>query len=272
MGYQGLIMTDCMEMHAIAHTIGTVQGAVQAIKAGADMVLISHTASTAEAAAAAISEAIDAGDIAAAEWEQSLTRIAILKNDYLSRPVPDYKIVGCESNKDTNFKLLQQTLTSIRVPGGQFPELGDNPYFVGCPAFRATMVSNRDEDPFAFPVYMAEKLNGKALVTASNPAEDEIDTIVQQAADASCIVVGTYNGHLYKGQLELVNRLASGSVPVIAVALRNPYDLRHLNPAVWSLAAYEYTDQVFDAVANVLQGKEVAAGKPTVTVLIKESL
>ncbi|MEF2243748.1 beta-N-acetylhexosaminidase [Paenibacillus sp. IITD108] len=267
MGYEGLIMTDCMEMKAIQHTVGTVQGTVDAIKAGADMVLISHTASVAEASAIAIREALEAGEIDAAEWEQSLARISALKDNYLDRPVPDYAIVGCESNMEANFKLLQETLTPIRVPGGKFPELGDNPYFLGCPAFRATMVSNRDDDPFSFPVYMAEKLGGTALVSSSDPAAEEIAELVKQASQASCIVVGTYNGHLYKGQLELVNSLAAGSAPVVAVALRNPYDLRHLNPTVWSLAAYEYTDQVFDAVANVLQGKAAATGKPTVTVL-----
>jgi len=129
------------------------------------------------------------------------------------------------------------------------------------------MVSNLAENSLSFPVYMAEKLGGCAAVTPPNPTADEIEAIVEQTAGASCIVVGTYNGHLYQGQLELVNRLASGGIPVVAVALHNPYDLKCLNSAVWSLAAYEYTDQAFDAVANVLLDKMAAAGKPTVTVL-----
>ncbi|WP_220471177.1 hypothetical protein [Cohnella cholangitidis] len=145
--------------------------------------------------------------------------------------------------------------------------MGDNPFFLGCAIFRATKVSNLVDDPLTFPDYMAEKLGGRAEITPSNPTEDEIAAIVARTTGASCIVVGTYNGHLYRGQLELANRLASLGVPVVAVALRNPYDLKHLNPAVWSLAAYEYTAQIFDAVANVLQGKSEAVGKPTVTLL-----
>lgn len=267
MGYQGLVMTDCMEMKAIQHSFGTVKGTVEAIKAGVDLVLISHTASLAAAAAGAISEAMKAGEIDVAEWEQSIARIAALKKDYLNRPAADLSLVGCDTHAESNRKLLGQTLTPIRVPEGRFPTLGEHPYFLGCSAFRSTLISNLAEDPLSFPIYMAEKIGGSATVTLPDPTADEITAIVEQTAGASCIVVGTYNGHLYQGQLELVNRLASGSIPVVAVALRNPYDLKHLNSAVWSLAAYEYTDQALDAIADLLQGKTMAGGKPTVTVL-----
>ena len=43
LGYEGLIITDCMEMAAIKQTVGTVEGAVQAIAAGADLAIISHS-------------------------------------------------------------------------------------------------------------------------------------------------------------------------------------------------------------------------------------
>lgn len=265
MGYQGMVITDCMEMKAIQHSYGTVKGVVEAIKAGADMVLISHTAALAAESADAIREAVEAGEIDATEWEQSLGRIAALKKEYLQRPAADPSIIGCAEHAEANRKLLRQTLTPVRMPEGQFPALGERPIFLGCSAFRSTLVSNLADDPYSFPVYMAGKLGGSAIVTPPDPTMEEIGLIAERTTGASCIIVGTYNGHLYQGQLELVNRLASGSVPVIAVALRNPYDLKQLNPAVWSIAAYEYTDQVFDAVADAIQNKAAAVGKLTVT-------
>jgi uridine kinase len=44
MGFDGLIVTDCLEMAAIADRFGVAEAAVAAIRAGADMALISHTA------------------------------------------------------------------------------------------------------------------------------------------------------------------------------------------------------------------------------------
>src|SRR5207248_7038433 len=40
--FTGLIVSDCMEMQALAHTVGTEQGTVKALQAGIDMVLDYH--------------------------------------------------------------------------------------------------------------------------------------------------------------------------------------------------------------------------------------
>ena len=66
--------------------------------------------------------------------------------------------------------------------------------------------------------------------------------------------VGTYNGHLNRGQLALVDALCDAQRKVIAVALRNPYDLPAVSPKAWKLAAFEYTARSFDAVEQVLRG------------------
>ncbi|HZW52694.1 MAG TPA: beta-N-acetylhexosaminidase, partial [Candidatus Elarobacter sp.] len=54
LGYDGVVATDCLEMDAIAGGIGTVRGAVEALAAGADLLLISHRLELAERAAEAI--------------------------------------------------------------------------------------------------------------------------------------------------------------------------------------------------------------------------
>ena len=43
LGFDGVIVSDCMEMNAIVSTIGTAQGTVMALQAGIDLVLVSHT-------------------------------------------------------------------------------------------------------------------------------------------------------------------------------------------------------------------------------------
>jgi beta-N-acetylhexosaminidase len=67
-------------------------------------------------------------------------------------------------------------------------------------------------------------------------------------------VLGCYNAHLNRGQIELAKALARLSLPLTAVALRNPYDLKLLPPRVYKLAAWEYTENSFEAVAAVLRG------------------
>ena len=64
---------------------------------------------------------------------------------------------------------------------------------------------------------------------------------------------------------ELVARLAEAGVPTVAVALRGPYDLAGLPESVWTLAAFEYTEQSIRAVARVLRGEAEPTGRLPVT-------
>ena len=55
------------------------------------------------------------------------------------------------------------------------------------------------------------------------------------------------------------------SMPGVAVALRGPYDLAGLPESVWTLAAFEYTEQSIRAVARVLRGEAEPTGRLPVT-------
>lgn len=80
-GYQGLIVTDDMEMGAIAQDdIG--EAAVRAVAAGADMLLVCHTYSKQQAVRDALLAAVQSGRITEDRINQSLTRILKLKDQY----------------------------------------------------------------------------------------------------------------------------------------------------------------------------------------------
>ncbi|MBW4081156.1 beta-N-acetylhexosaminidase [Paenibacillus sp. S150] len=79
LGYQGIIMTDCMEMNAIAEHYGTVEASVLAVEAGADIVLVSHRADRQLAAVEAIRSAVEAGRISEARIDESVRRLLALK-------------------------------------------------------------------------------------------------------------------------------------------------------------------------------------------------
>ncbi|OKP88596.1 beta-glucosidase [Paenibacillus helianthi] len=79
LGYQGIIMTDCMEMNAIAEHYGTVEASVLAVEAGADMVLVSHRADRQLAAMEAIRSAVTVGRISEERIDESVLRLLALK-------------------------------------------------------------------------------------------------------------------------------------------------------------------------------------------------
>jgi beta-N-acetylhexosaminidase len=261
MGFNGLVVSDCMEMAAIQQYYGTVNGTIGAMQAGVDLILISHTASLAAQAAQAVQTAILNGSLHSNEMDESVDKIIASKKSMLVGSDASISIVGGKEHRQKAKTMLQASITLVHTPQNGLPPLGDNPWFLGCRAYRATNASNMVDPEFSFANHMARLCGGKGTTTSINPLPDEIEDLMENQNQASCIVVGTYNGHLNKGQLELVKALALRTVPVVVVALRNPYDLQDLPHNVSSLAAYEYSANCFDAIAKVLKQEIQATGK-----------
>ena len=80
--YNGVVITDAMDMHAIAHRYGAGQAAVNALAAGADMVMALGDPAIQEETIAAIAAAIDKGALSGAEVERRLARLAALARAY----------------------------------------------------------------------------------------------------------------------------------------------------------------------------------------------
>ncbi|MBD8531975.1 MULTISPECIES: beta-N-acetylhexosaminidase [unclassified Massilia] len=80
--YQGVVITDGMDMHAIAHRYGVGQAAVRALVAGADMVMAIGSRENQEETVAAIAAAIESGELPLAEVEARLARLDKLAAAY----------------------------------------------------------------------------------------------------------------------------------------------------------------------------------------------
>lgn len=104
MGFDGVVLTDDLEMHAIIDHYGIEEAAVRAFLAGADMLLICQDPARTAAAIQAMERAVEDGTIPADRLEISLGRIARLKQRFLSayKPVSlaDAKlVVGCRTHQ-----------------------------------------------------------------------------------------------------------------------------------------------------------------------------
>ena len=83
MGFDGLVITDDLEMRGIADHWGAGEAAVLAVLAGADLLLCCHTYSTQQAITAALTEAAASGRIPAARLAESQARIARAKTRWV---------------------------------------------------------------------------------------------------------------------------------------------------------------------------------------------
>ncbi|HZV65594.1 MAG TPA: beta-N-acetylhexosaminidase [Telluria sp.] len=80
--YRGVIITDGMDMHAIAGRYGAGQAAVRALAAGADMVMALGTRETQNDTLDAIAAALQDGTLSMDEVNQRLARLSALAKTY----------------------------------------------------------------------------------------------------------------------------------------------------------------------------------------------
>lgn len=265
LGFQGLVISDCMMMNAIQKEYGTVNGCVAAVAAGVDLVFTSHSVALARQACQALEQKLQSGELSMDEMDSSVQSILRCK-EQISRHVPEsLSVVGCKEHREIVQRLMEEAITAVQIPDAGQPSLGDHPIFLGCYPFRPTIASNPEMKELSFADFLAGKLGGASMATPVDPTEEEINAIVEKAKGHSCIVVGTYNGHIKKGQLALVRALARLDAPVVCVALRNPYDLRNLPQTVYALAAYSYDESSLSAVAQVLRQAKAPHGKLSVS-------
>jgi beta-N-acetylhexosaminidase len=82
--FDGVIITDCVEMKGVADGWGEVEAAVLAVIAGADIVLCCHTWETQRAVRDGLVAAVQSGLIPQARIDDALARIASAKRRWLS--------------------------------------------------------------------------------------------------------------------------------------------------------------------------------------------
>jgi beta-N-acetylhexosaminidase len=121
MRYEGVVLTDDLEMHAIADHYGVGDAAVRAILAGCDVLLICKDRDREIAAFEAVEKAVASGTIEGERLNQSVARIRRVKQRFLIpyRPaiISDAKLVaGCRTH--------QALLQNIRQAGARLEKVG----------------------------------------------------------------------------------------------------------------------------------------------------
>lgn len=189
LGFGGVIISDCMEMDAVAKFYGTVNGAAAALKAGADIVCISHTAALARETAERLWQRYEAAEGEdRRELERSGERIAEAKRRFTAVPKAETQI----------FKLRAQARDMLEesfvLMNGPIPPLGDSPFFTGCANSRASQASSAANGVPALPTVMARRFGGGCAVCSDDPDSEEIAAIARKARNASCIVLNPSGG------------------------------------------------------------------------------
>lgn len=275
LGFEGVILSDCMEMDAVARTIGVERAAVLALRAGIDLVFISHRHDRQWAGVRAIRAAVTEGALESETVRRAAERVARLKahgpswDDLPAPGAPLPSWVGGEAHQRLAQDAYERAVTLARNDEGLVPlRLGaDERLLVVYPRHESPLWPDDVRHPHGFFVESVRRRypHADAVAMSTRPTAEERREILRLATGAGAVVVATMNANLHKGQAEVVRDLDAAGHRVVGIAVYNPYDLLAFPNLRTYMATYEYTPPALEAATRVLCGEITPRGHLPVT-------
>ncbi|SHH56437.1 beta-N-acetylhexosaminidase [Massilia sp. CF038] len=244
MGYQGVIISDCLEMAAISEGIGIPAGAIATLQAGADIVLISHREAQQHAAIDAVIAAVGNGTIAPALIDAAAARVRALKQANAVQGWRALDVHPAGLMKPGSLALAAQVQqAALRVEGSFRPLDRTLPVTLVTVEVRSRSEidevansRNKDARSTMLPALQEAGLDVREIAISAEAGQEEVDAALAFTQGAAQIVVQTYNAMLVGGQRRLLEAMPAERLWVVAGRL--PYDLDLAPQAQGRLAAY----------------------------------
>ena len=255
LGFQGVLITDDLEMKAIYDTYGVGKAAVKSIAAGADMLMIIWRRESKDTAKAALLAAVKSGELPAARVDEAVRRTLTAKMArglFAPPPRPDLSIVGNPHHKRIARAIADRAITVIANADGAIP-------CTAASAPRLVVLSSSDD----FLAAMRRMRAGSAEVHLP-PKPDAaaqtrvIATAKRLAANADRFIIAVSNAE----QAQLADGMARAlgkTKPVIGIDLGAPY-LLDGDAVAAHVCAYGSRPDSIDAAVRVVAGLEGAVG------------
>jgi beta-N-acetylhexosaminidase len=267
LGFKGVIVTDCLEMNAIAETIGVARGAVEAIKAGSDLILVSHRLFRQTAALEAVMEAVMTGEIPESRINVAARRIWELKRSrgLFQAAIPSSNPIRAE---EVQRELCEAAVTVVKGGAALPLSKGSKTVVVWTEARVGTEVIEVISQEWTLGAALSQGgFDIEEVRIAVDPTAEDAAAVRSAANDCDTLVFASYDAGFSPGQTELIRELsANPSIKFVWVAMRTPYDLLVAPDAPTYLCTYENKPAMMTALAGVLKGELPVQAKLPVTI------
>ncbi|MFQ5506183.1 MAG: beta-N-acetylhexosaminidase [Planctomycetota bacterium] len=259
LGFDGLTISDDLEMGAIARHRPVPEAALLAARAGHDLLPICHDPERQLEAARVLDEALREGELDQGAHEASLERIEGLAAR--SRPGP------LRDPRPGDALAREIAAGSVHLFGdkrGLLP-LGtaeDLLILVPCPAEALGVEEQEDWAGSIRGCFRSEFPSAELLDFATDLGPQESSILLDRALEHERVLLLSWNAGREQGMrflLEAACRTLAGRL--IVAHLRNPFDQALVDPEVTALTAFGYRVVQLHALAAVLRGKNRPSGQ-----------
>jgi beta-N-acetylhexosaminidase len=270
MGFSGAVVTDCMNMHAVARNFERREAAVRSVEAGCDLILTDDWSGAFEA----IHRAVRSGRISEERLAEAAARVRATKKSIFGpdlahpaaiAPEQAQVTVGTPEHAEIARRIATQSVTLLE---GQIPPPGRRPLII------ATRMARRFGPMVEVQVRAALSSLGwqEADVMMVDPAPDhaQIAAARERAEAAGWAALLHFNrvqsfdpeAVLTNNELvALADAVTGAGVPLTVVSLGSPYALPRFRTATAQVCGYSTCDASLRATLEVLRGTAPALGR-----------
>ncbi|KAJ3495147.1 hypothetical protein NLJ89_g10673 [Agrocybe chaxingu] len=256
MGFGGVVVTDCLEMDAIAEPkqggCGVEEGALRALKAGADIAMICHTFEKQKGALERVYRALEQGEVQLEALKESGVRIAAMKDTFTAgwdkeATYSDIHASHLELARDAYSK----STTVVWNAGNTLPlKMLDKRLLLLTPAMESVnRAVDLGDSILKGPDGVVRNTAGPSYLALAKMFEGRVETthIVYGEKDAvttldgvGAVVFVMRNADLWRWQLEYLEQLRP-SVLLVLVSSCGPYDLADVRSEYEGWTAYSHS-------------------------------
>ncbi|WP_051761362.1 glycoside hydrolase family 3 protein [Microbispora rosea] len=245
LGYDGVVLTDALDMHAISRTVGLAEGAVRALAAGADLLCLGPLP-TAEDVRGMVDHIVDAvaeGRLAAERLEEAAARVERLRDWFAGAHLPSGHPSRNGEAADGEVVGLDAARRAVSLTGSAGP-LAD-PFVVEIDTPPTIAVG---EVPWGIAPWLPE-----AEIVRVKPAEADAGGLLGRARERSLIVV-VKDAHRHPDSRELISELLAARPDAVVMEMGLP---------IWRPGAGAYIATYGAARANAQAAVELLNGGPS---------
>ncbi len=288
LGFDGLVVSDSMNMHSMKRNYDPADAAIQGFIAGVDLMMLAeehydHDAgqylANQRALTRAVIQAVDDGSISAERVNDAVSRILRLKSEagWSTDPLPaDVSSIGSAEHRAIELSVARRAISIIRDENSLLPIN---------PAAPITLINSTERSAYevltktrgigpnqataAFDVFaaaMRAECQQLSVIAAEDFNADQLP--------ADGVIIAVTENYTLPGmdfdqarQADIVRALhqAAGG-RLIVLALREPYQLADFPEIGSYVCAFSFRPCAAQAAADVLLGKVAAIGKTPVSV------
>ena len=262
LGFDGIIITDDLEMKAIEEQQDIGTAAVTAIQAGADMLLVPWTYKKQQAVYNAVRKALRNRIITNARLNKSVRRILMSKNaiglfertfEHIENPQAinsPLAVIGSKKHKDIAQTIAAQSITIVKNTPGILPMDPE-------PKSPVLIISPSRNFSNTFLKGHTDLTHVKTLIIPQQVITQQYVSHLM-ASKPSAMIIGIDRLQHAKLVHELSQKTA---IPIVAISIASPYHLRECPNVECAIAAYDDNFFSLQAAVDVLFGKKQATGK-----------